>query len=1306
MRNPWRSRDGEGARVRAVGRGWWQAGLLAGLLLLTAVVPAQETVCARVKIEIVQELTLERQAFDAEMRINNALDNASLSEVEVTVKVTEENGTAVPVSGDPNDTSARFFLRLTNTQHIENVSGGGVVAPASTAVVNWLLIPAPGAGGNTATGKRYLVGATLRYKFGSETHTLEINPDAITVKPLPQLGLDYFLTQDIVADDPLTAPVEPSEPFTLGVRIKNGGAGLAKTVKIDSAQPKIVDNAQGLPINFKIIGSYVQDAPAAASLLIDFGDIGAGQSKTGRWVMETNLAGRFVDFSAGFTHADELGGALTSLITGVRAHFLTRDVRVDLPGRDLVRDFLAKDADGYRVYESDGSETLVTDRSAATSITAQASTDGLTHYRLSMPATSGAAYTRIADPFAGQKGLGAVLRSDAKVISPENVWLSKSKNPATQQWDYWINLFDVATPGSYDLVIKEPPAPPAPPEIAFVPDVTGEENQRLTLTVQATSPNGKPVSLSAAPLPSGASFQDAGGGRGILDWTPAVGQAGSYLITYTARDGERSATRSATIQVQPEAPPVPGEPTIVAPASGAEVPTLTPTLQVMPSAVRNDPTQAIVFELYADAGLSRKVADGQAAKNPQAGAATVWTVPGELEDNTHYYWRARAAKDAETFSQWVEGRFFVNLFNDAPEPFNLSAPAAGVEVASATPTLVLTNAIDRDGDALSYGFAVYADAALTTLVASVSDLAPGAEGSTAWTVPEPLVNHATYTWLARATDTHGAVTRSVIRSFVVNTGNTAPSDPVPHSPVDGAYVTTAGTATLVAGASSDAENDPLAYEVEVDTVATFDSGARRFSGPLTAADGVVRWTVNGLIENQRYYWRIRARDGRTDSAWRGSQFLMNAANEAPPAPTVGNPGHQSWVATQSPTFEANPVVDPEGEAVSYRFEIYRDAGLTQWVVGGVAPTTDWTVPQLLTDKRTFYWRVRAEDSLGAASAWSLASVFYVSTGAYVDPSLAMLTPASLVDGRSGSVELRWEGTDHNLEASLALYYDTTGSGYQGTLITDQLTQVAGTVAGSYRWDVSGLAPGAYYVYGVIRDPRGSGRAYAGGAVVIPSPTQSGGLVTQAANPLRTVELGPVVPFTVWLKTAPRAPVVVPVSSTAADEATASPAELVFTPANWNVPQTVNVQGEGDCARDGSQSFGIVLGRAISLDPDYIGVAGPVLPGRTGDGSRLTRTTGNPLLTICAFRLVEARQVDAVTWDYHYQASLTNLGAPINGLRAQVTNASGYQVVDGELRFGALGPQETARSRDTIVLRGAKGLRNKKPTVFWNIEVTP
>ena len=77
----------------------------------------------------------------------------------------------------------------------------------------------------------------------------------------------------VFADDPFTLPIEPPVPFTLGVRVSNTGEGIARSLKIESAQPQIVENLQGLLINFKIIGSTVQGQPATPSLLIDFGDI-------------------------------------------------------------------------------------------------------------------------------------------------------------------------------------------------------------------------------------------------------------------------------------------------------------------------------------------------------------------------------------------------------------------------------------------------------------------------------------------------------------------------------------------------------------------------------------------------------------------------------------------------------------------------------------------------------------------------------------------------------------------------------------------------------------------------------------------------------------------------------------------------------------------------------------------------------------------------------------------------------------------------------------------------------------------------
>ena len=407
--------------------------LASGLVMAPAL--AQETVCARVKIEIKQELTLERQAFDAQMKINNTTDTGVIENVKVVVKVTDESGVPVLISSDANDLSAKFYVRISSKENISDVDGSGTVNPKTTSTIDWLLIPAPGAAGNSPLGKKYQVGATLSYKYGGETQTMDVSPDVITVKPLPLLTLDYFLTQDVWADDPLTAEVEPVEPFTLGVRVKNNGLATAKNLKIDSAQPKIIENKQGLLINFTLTGSYVNDAPTQNTLLIDFGDIAASTSKMGRWNMETTLAGKFTEFTARFTHADELGGAMTSILQATNAHFLLRDVRVDLTGRDLVRDFLAKDGDVIRIYESDGPDTEVTDRSAVATLTPTTGSNGNATYRLSFPATAGFAYVRLPDPYNGTKVLGKIIRSDAKQLASENVWLSKTRNEQSKQWE-------------------------------------------------------------------------------------------------------------------------------------------------------------------------------------------------------------------------------------------------------------------------------------------------------------------------------------------------------------------------------------------------------------------------------------------------------------------------------------------------------------------------------------------------------------------------------------------------------------------------------------------------------------------------------------------------------------------------------------------------------------------------------------------------------------------------------------------------------------------------------------------------------
>lgn len=534
---------------------FWLIFFFVSVLQVQAATAAEDSVCARVKIEIRQELTLERQAFNANMRINNGLSHISLENVAVDVSFADETGNAVLASSDPNNTDALFFIRLDSMDNISSVSGSGTVAPSTSADIHWLIIPAPGSSNGLEAGTLYYVGATLRYTIGGEEQITEVSPEYIFVKPMPELTLDYFLPVDVYGDDAFTPEIEPIVPFALGIRVLNSGAGAVRNLKIDSAQPKIIENEQGLLINFAIEGSEVNGWPATASLLADFGDINPNTAGVARWIMTTSLSGKFVEFTASYTHADELGGELTSLIDAIHAHFLVHDILVDLPGRDGIRDFLAREgASTYMVYESETIDTPVQDQSAF-SVLQSAGQSGLeTTYNLSNPVTAGFCYIQLADPHNGQKVLKEVIRSDGKKIKRDNAWLSKTRD-AQNTWHYHFNLFDANTTNAYTVIFEDAAAQPDAPILQFIPDRYGVEGQQLSFIVEASDPDGTIPLLSASPLPALASFNDRGDvndngiATGVFDWTPAVGQAGTYRITYTASDGLLTATRSALIVV-------------------------------------------------------------------------------------------------------------------------------------------------------------------------------------------------------------------------------------------------------------------------------------------------------------------------------------------------------------------------------------------------------------------------------------------------------------------------------------------------------------------------------------------------------------------------------------------------------------------------------------------------------------------------------------------------------------------------------------------------------------------------------------
>ena len=1140
------------------GNGHFRAVILLLLMLLLDMQAtasyAADSLCARVKIEIKQELTLERQAFDANMVINNGLEGVTLEAVQVDVVFTDENGISVRATSDPNDTDAEFFIRIDSMEGIDSVDGAGMVAPLTSADIHWLIIPAAGTGGSLPSGKLYYVGATLTYFIGSEEYLIEVSPDYIFVKPMPMLTLDYFLPEDVYGDDAFTQEIEPPIPFTLGVRVNNTGDGVARNLKIESAQPRIVENEQGLLVDFKIIGSTVDDQPDTPSLLIDFGDIDAHTGKMGRWSMTSTLSGEFVEFTAEFTHADELGGELTSLLEATTTHTLLGDVLVDLPGRDGVRDFLAQDA-LIRVFESNATDTTVTDVSGGASLGSGSQAGSVVTYNLTVTPTGGFLYAKVPDPQAGSREVVHTVRSDGKILPLDNVWTSK-KRREDNGWDYFINLFDVNSPGAYTLSLDIPVIQESAPVLQFIPDRTAPETTQVSFIVEASDPNGQTTILTATQLPAGAVFADQGNGTAIFDWTPPVGSADTYPIVFRASDGTLGTAQLAQIIVvdpaeydsdedglsdqwelenfgnldrdgsgdfdgdgisdldeflngtDPLGLDGPSIPVIVSPAPESVMGAGIVQLEVENS-THPHPGQVLSydFEVYGDAALTDLLESATGIS--EGSLTTVWSVSVTLPEDRQIHWRARAF-DGTLASHWVYGDFYSNSTNDPATPPKTSWPLDGVVVGTPAPVLEVTNGYDTDttdGQAISYAFELATDSGFTNIVATSAPLAILPEGRTFWTVPAVLADGSSYHWRVKypevAPDGTIIEQTALASGFSVNLNNAVPPIPVLNMPDDSSTVVSQDVDLLVDGVALDTDGESVSYLFEIDISPTFDSPSLQASGPVVVVGGIATWTPLPLADDTRHYWRAKSTDGQLESQWMYASFSVNTVNESPAAPTAFNPGMAAWSATLTPTLYLGGASDDDDGMQSYEFELYSDAALSSLLVSGISETGYWTVGEgVISDHSWSYWRARALDNQGALGAWASATSHYVNDDMVnAVPEISLTGPATaLVDELL--VTLSWSDFDDDNNASVSLYYDTDSLGADGTLIVAGLSEDEDGSGDTYSWNTALLGQGTYYFYAVISDGEYTVVSYAPGSLVVtqdPLDSDEDGIADSADN---------------------------------------------------------------------------------------------------------------------------------------------------------------------------------------------------------------
>lgn len=423
--------------------------------------------CSYVKIEIVQELTMERVGFLATLEVTNNEGDASITDFSAALTFGMDAG-----NGTTTDASHLFFVQPPRISGITAIDGTGIISPGQKAIVEWFIIPKTSAGGTTPDGEQYVIGAQLAgsiYGMEISQDVFRVLPDTITVKPDPELDITYFQPRDVDGDNPFTPQiVESPIPFTLGVLVKNAGYGQARSVRIASEQPRIVENLQGLLVVPQLIGSRVDDRQTdSTSLTVNLGDIQPGKCRKGAWDMITTLSGEFTEFKASYTHAQELGGRDTSLIKDLKAYFMVHEVMNDQPGRDNLRDFLAETLGGEQLipdtlYESDCNNLPV---NRLTDIEVL----NYSGYAAALRVTADRenwVFMRFDDPAQARYRIGSVVRSDGKVLNPNNYWTNIRYRQGDNAKLTYLNIFDFVALGEYQYTVTYEPtgtdtAPPA-----------------------------------------------------------------------------------------------------------------------------------------------------------------------------------------------------------------------------------------------------------------------------------------------------------------------------------------------------------------------------------------------------------------------------------------------------------------------------------------------------------------------------------------------------------------------------------------------------------------------------------------------------------------------------------------------------------------------------------------------------------------------------------------------------------------------------------------------------------------------------
>ncbi len=135
------------------------------------------------------------------------------------------------------------------------------------------------------------------------------------------------------------------------------------------------------------------------------------------------------------------------------------------------------------------------------------------------------------------------------------------------------------------------------------------------------------------------------------------------------------------------------------------------------------------------------------------------------------------------------------------------------------------------------------------------------------------------------------------------------------------------------------------------------------------------------------------------------------------------------------------------------------------------------------------------------------------------------------------------------------------------------------------------------------------------------PNAPDGLIVTAAANLTTTESGGRASFTLQLARAPTAPVKILLRSSNLKEGLVAPSSMIFDATNWDIAQTVNIQGVDDNMRDGSVAYSVLIDVPSSNDKSFASTqARKIAVVNLDNDEKIATGAFGPLFLFCLFGL--------------------------------------------------------------------------------------